>query len=58
MHDLVKSQSHEIQVLDFPITLKFDRHLGSSAAEMPVKFESDIFIVISNHMASRLEILR
>ena len=25
--------------LDFSIALKFDRHLGSSAAEMPVKFQ-------------------
>ena len=34
--DLVKSRSREIQVKIFPIALKFDRHLDSNAAEMPV----------------------
>ena len=36
--DFVKSRSCEIQVYTFPIVLKFDGHLSSSAAEMPVKF--------------------
>ena len=38
LQDLVKSRSYEIQVETFQIALKFDRHLCSSAAEMPVKF--------------------
>ena len=41
LQDNVKSSSHGILVKTFPITLKFDSHLGSSAAEMPVKFQSD-----------------
>ena len=36
--DLVKSRSHEIWVKTFPIAPKFDRHLDSSVAEMPVRF--------------------
>ena len=57
--DLVKSQSRAIRVETFPIALKFDRHLGSNATEMPVKFQSDTVIVISNLGASRHhEILR
>ena len=39
--DLEKYQSHKFHIQTFPITLKFDRHLCSSVAEMPVKFESD-----------------
>ena len=35
-------------------TLKFDRHLCSSAAEMPVTFESDTIIITSIFTASRL----
>ena len=34
--------------------MKFDRHLGSSAAEMPVKFQSDTIITASDLAASRL----
>ena len=41
------ARSHEVS--------KFDRHLGSSAAEMPVKFQSDTTILTSNLAASRLE---
>ena len=37
--DLVKSRSREILVYSFPVALKFDKQLGSSAAEMPVKFQ-------------------
>ena len=41
------------------ITLKFDRHIGSNAAEVSVKFLSDRIIPNTNHAASRLhEILR
>ena len=39
---------------DFSVALKFGRHLGSSAAEMPVKFQSDMTIITSNLAASRL----
>ena len=38
----------------FLIALKFDRHLGSSATEMPVTFRSDTIIITPNHVASRL----
>ena len=30
--------------LDCTIALKFDRHLDSTAAEMPVKFQNDVII--------------
>ena len=36
------------------IDLKFDRHLGSSAAEIPVEFQSDTTIMISDLAASIL----
>ena len=52
--DLVKSRSREIRVSTSLIALKFVRHLGSSAAEMPVKFQSDTRIITSNLAASRL----
>ena len=39
--------------------MKFDRHIGSTAAEVPVKFQSDRTILNTNLAASRLyEILR
>ena len=57
--DLVKSRSHEIGTLNYRIALKFDRHIGSIAAEVPVKFQSDRTILNTNLAASRLyEILR
>ena len=34
--------------------MKFDRHLGSSAADVPVKFQSDTTIESTNLVASRL----
>ena len=37
----MKSRSHEIGCYNDHIALKFDRHLGSAAAEMSVKFQSD-----------------
>ena len=46
--DLVKSQTHEIQVYTFPITLKFHRHLSSTAAEMHIKLQSYMIIISSN----------
>ena len=57
--DLVKSRSHVIGTLNCHIALTFDRHIGSNAAEVPVKFESDRTILNTNLAASRLyEILR
>ena len=57
--DLVKSRSHEIGTLNCHITLKFDRHIGSTAAEVPVKFQGDRTILNANLAASRLyEILQ
>ena len=53
------SRSHEIGNLNCRIALKFDRHIGSTAAEVPVKFPSDRTILNTNLAASRLyEILR
>ena len=40
-HDLVKSENREIGCYNNHITLKFDSHLGSVAADVPVKFQSD-----------------
>ena len=41
------------------IALTFDRHIGSTAAEVPVKFHSDRTILNTNLAASRLyEVLR
>ena len=55
----MKSRSHEIGTLNCRIALKFDRHIGSNAAEVPVKFQSDRTILNINLAASRLhEILR
>ena len=39
--------------------MKFDRHIGSSAADVPIKFRSDKIIQTAHLSASRLrEILR
>ena len=51
--DLVMFRSHEIQVKTFPIALKFYMDLGSSAVEMPVKFQNDTTIRTVNLAASR-----
>ena len=57
--DLVKYRSHEIGTLNCRIALKFDRHIGSNATKVPVKFQSDRTILNTNLVASRLhEILR
>ena len=40
------------------MALGFSRHLGSSAAEMPVKFQSDAIIITSNHATSSLRPVR
>ena len=53
------SRSREIGSLNYRIALKFDRHFGSTAADVPVKFQSDRSILNTNLVASRLcEILR
>ena len=36
-----ESRSREIGSLIYHMALKFDRHFGTTAAEMPVKFQSD-----------------
>ena len=51
---LVKSRSREICIYNWPISLKFDRHFGSIAADVPVKFQSDTTIQSTNLVASRL----
>ena len=57
--DIVKSRSREIGCYNDHIALKFDRHLGSVAAEVPVKFQSDWKSLNPNLAASRLhKILR
>ena len=38
--DLVKSRSRKIRVYTFPIARTFDKHLGSTAAEMHVNFRT------------------
>ena len=54
-----KSRSHEIGHYIDRIALNFDRHLGSAAAEVPVKFQSYVKSLNLNLAASRLhEILR
>ena len=53
------SRSLEIGCYNYRITLKFDRHLVSTAAEVPVKFQSDWKSLNPILVASRLhEILR
>ena len=56
---IVKSRCRKIRVYTFQMIPKFDWHLGGSAAEMLIKFQSDAIIITSNLAASRLhEILR
>ena len=38
LQDLVKSRSRDMECYNNRIALKIDRHLGSDAAEVPVKF--------------------
>ena len=51
---MVKIGNRRLDSVNYRIALKFDRHLGSSAAEMPVKFQSDTMIQNSHPAASRL----
>ena len=46
--DIAKSRSWEIRFQTFPIALNFERHIGSTAAEMPVKLQSDKIIITLN----------
>ena len=48
------SRSRKIRIYTFSVALQFDRHLGSSAAEMPVKLQSDTVIIAINLAAPRL----
>ena len=55
----LRPRSRKIRVWSFPITLRYDKLIGSKAAEMPVKYQSDMNIIISNLLVSKLcEILR
>ena len=47
--DLVKSGSLEIWVQAFAIALKYDRRLSGITTERPVKFQSDLGLLTSNH---------
>ena len=50
----MKCHSREIDSLNYCIALKFDWHLGSSAAEVPVKFQSDSTSLNTNLVTLRL----
>ena len=57
--DLVKSRSREIGCFNDRSALKFDMYLGSAAADVIVKFQSDFNSLNPNLGASRLhELLR
>ena len=45
--------SREIQILTYPVVLKLGKNSGGGAAEVPVKFQSDTIIIISNRADSR-----
>ena len=45
----MKSRSREIGRLNYRIAMKFDRHISSSAAEVPVKFQSDRTILNTSY---------
>ena len=51
--NISKSRSVEIRVSTFFIALEFDWYLGSSVADMSVKFQSDMIIITSDLAASR-----
>ena len=52
--DLVKTRGRDIRIYTFSMTVKLDKPPGSSAADMPVTFQSDTVIITSNLSASRL----
>ena len=53
--DLVKSRGRKVRIGTFLIVLEFDWHLGSSAAELPVEFQTDRIIIAPNLAASRFD---
>ena len=53
-HKISWTRSQEIGCYDDQITLKFDMHIGSTAALVPVKFQSDWNYLNPNLAASRL----
>ena len=56
--DLVKFRCREIRIYTFPIALQFNRHIGRGTAEMPVKYQSGMYITTSNLAASRIKFTR
>ena len=52
--DRVKSRSREIGNLNYHGALRFDRYIGCSATDVPVKFQSDRTFLNTNLAASRL----
>ena len=50
----MKSRSREIGNLNYHIVLEFDWLICSTAADVPVKFQSDLIILNTNLAASRL----
>ena len=53
----MKSRSREIGSLNYRLALEFDGRIGSSAADVPVKFQSDRTILSTNLVASRLHVI-
>ena len=49
-YDLVKSRSREIGSLNYRIALQIYRHIGSTAAEVLVKLQSDRMILIQSRV--------
>ena len=47
-------RSREFRVKTFLVALIFSRHLDSSAADMPAKFQSDTIVMISNLASQRI----
>ena len=45
LQDLAKSRSREIGDLNYRIAMKFGGHVGSTAADVPVEFQSDRVIL-------------
>ena len=52
---LIRSRSHKIERWKKHITLKFQGWLGSTAADTPVKFQSNLKILNLNRVALRLQ---
>ena len=51
--EIVKSRWRDIECWNIRVALKFDRHVGSGAGDVPVKFQSDRTILNPNPAASR-----